>query len=575
MVKPSIRFKGWYLCGLLCFNIACAEDKAGNASPTDAEVLKSWQGVSGQSGVMADTPNGSVIEWHGEVTSDVYTVDIDSASNSPALSGIKQGNFQLTRIQGDLRSVEETGDVNYIQGGWTVTNDRAAQTLYTSQINTLQAGRAGPGYQIAIGDVVASFSQLGSNLGVRGIYGAKQFEAVTMYGYTGQVADTWESLLRRSTINGQPSRTRFLREASGGMADIKLSEQWNVFGTLQAYTDQQSSLNPALSLGQVSQQGSTGTLGAKYQTAEALVSAEMGTSRFDNNQAGFTPKGDNAVIVDASYRFRTLGLRAGYHDLGVRYTSLAQTVAPGISDAYLGGDWSILPSLTYSLDLRNSKTELPSFFGVGNIKNSIDSVINRVNYYVTQLPGLNLSLQDIRNWGRAETSSNQNSNTAFSAFYAAQQYNGSVTLGHGQFKNSANPLSNSDSDSLQLTIGRQVFEGELLNLPDVSMSVQLTGGYQRQRIANDTQTSTTSTGFNLSLQSKKLGQGNLSFVNQDTRQPDGGNTLNSKFINLDWNKVFSDALAFRAYIRNAMRNHGVQTLYIDEQIVGAQLDYRW
>jgi len=552
---------------------------APNAS--NQSVLDDWKAKSGQSGTISknDGSEGALLEWHGEVTTDAYNVDTKSADPGRTLSGLQEGSFQLTNFQGDLRRTEASGDVNYIQGGVSVTNDRATQTLYTTQTYNLQVGRAGPGYQIAVGDVIASFSQLGSNLGLRGIYGARQIDAATLSGYTGMVSNTWESLLALPTINSQRSRTQFLREVSGGKIGYQVDNVWEVFGTAQTYQDIESSINNRGGLGggfgQKPQEGSTGTFGAKYQTDRALVTAEAGYSKYNTNQPGTSTAADNALLLDASYRWQTAGLRAGYHDLGVQYTSLAQTVAPGIREAYVGGDWYILPTLSYGADIRESETRFRSFFGGGEFKNTVDLIVNRLSYSFTKLPGLNVSLQDMRNWGKNETSTNRNSNTLLSGFYAIQQYSASLSLGVGEFKNSVNPDSDSANESIQVGVGRQILSGEIKFLPEISMSVQLNGGYSRQRIANGTQTATNSQGISLNSQSKTLGLFSLYLQNQDTTQPNGGNPLNTKIINLNWNKPVSEALAFKAYVRAAFRNHGVQDLFIDEKIVGAQLDYLW
>jgi hypothetical protein len=548
----------------------------GDEANGNQEVLESWQKQSGQSATLVNNSNGSTLEWHGQVTEDLYTVDTSNDSDEFALSGLQEGTFSLTTLQGDLRSTTEAGDINYIQGGVSLTRDRAKQTLYSSQMTNLQFGRAGQGYQISGGDIVADFSRIGSNLGLRGVYSAKQLNATTLYGFAGVVSDSWESLFNRHTLTNQPARSRYLRDAVGGKIDYKLNESWNVFGTAQTYSDRRSSLANALAIGQASQSGSTGTVGLGYRTLQSNFSVEVGTSRngVDTAAAGDTLT-DKALLVDMGYAWQTLNLHAGYHNIGLNYTSLAQNVVPGIRESFVGGDWFITPNLSYSNDIRRSEMRTVNFFDQNDTLNLVDTLVNRLNYNVTALPGLNIGLQDMRNWGKVEANTSRNNMTQLNIFYSTQHYSSGLTLSNARQRTNTNPLSNSTTDGVQVTLGRQILPGELIAFPSISGGIQFNGGYQQQRIANNTETTSGTQGVSVNVQSVKLGQLMFSIMNVDTRQPTAKAVLNTKVVNLDWTKVISDALAFRAYIRNNFINHGDRLQTFDEKIVGAQLDYQW
>lgn len=542
---------------------------------SNQEVLESWQKQSGQSATIVNNSNGPTLEWHGQVTENLYNVDTSNGPDDFALSGLQEGNFSLTNLQGDLRSITEAGDTTYIQGGASVTRDRAKQTLYSSQMTNLQFGRAGQGYQISGGDIVADFSRIGSNLGLRGVYSAKQLNAMTFYGFAGVISDSWESLFNRSTLTNQPPRSRYLRDAAGAKVDYKLDESWNAFGTAQTYSDRQSSLATALAIGQVAQNGSTGTVGLGYKTLQSNFSVEVGASKNGVGTVGGDTFTDKAFLVDMGYAWQTLSVHAGYHNIGLRYTSLAQNVVPGIRESFVGGDWFITPSLSYSNDIRRSEMRTVNFFDGNDTLNSVDTLVNRLNYNVTALPGLNIGLQDMRNWGKVEANTSRNNMTQLNVFYSTQHYSGGVSLSNARQRTNTNPLSNSVTDGVQLTLGRQILPGELIAFPSISGGIQFNGGYQQQRIANNTETTSGTQGVSVNMQSVKLGQLMFSIMNIDTRQPTAKSVLNTKIVNLDWTKVISDALAFKAYIRNNFINHGDQLQTIDEKIVGAQLDYQW
>jgi hypothetical protein len=77
------------------------------------------------------------------------------------------------------------------------------------QVNNLQLGRAGEGYMLALGDIAPNFSSLSSSLGARGLYGQRQFADMTVYGFTGMVAESWE------TLDNRIPRSQYLKDVHG------------------------------------------------------------------------------------------------------------------------------------------------------------------------------------------------------------------------------------------------------------------------------------------------------------------------------------------------------------------------
>jgi hypothetical protein len=558
----------------ILISYAYAEGAQESPAPTNQEVLNNWQDKSGQQGTLSDK-NGGTIEWHGQATEDVYNVETEFGNKNNALSGRHEGTFSTTRLKGDLRDTEQGGDIDYIQGGLTVSDDRAVESLYRAQVNNVQLGRAGAGYLISAGDIVANFSNIGSNLGLRGIYGTKQFNSLTMTGYAGTVAESWEALINRTTLTNQPPRSRYLRDAVGFMADYKLNDNWSLFGTSQTYSDRNTSLNSVQQSAIVSQNGVTGTTGIKYKNNQAAFSAEVGASRQAYDASGAVSKNDGAVLIDGSYAWQTVSLQAGYHNIGIFYTSLAQNVVPGGREGYVSGNWLITPSLGYGIDIRRTDTRNANLFGDISPLSRTHSLTNRFTYNATQIPGLNFSLQDMRNWGEVDANRSRNSSTQFGTNYSNQHYSSGLTLTNAHQKTNTNPLSDSVTDGIQLAFGRQVLEGEFLALPSVSGGIQLSCGYQQQRITNGTKTSSTSEGVSINSRSKDLGQLQASITNTDTSQPNGGHSLNTKTVNLEWSKVVIKTLSLKAYIMNAYRNHGDTLQMVDEKVAGVQADYQW
>ncbi len=567
-----------FFSSFLFIQYAFAQDEQTQAVETtnsNEKVLENWQEVSGQSGAIATAAGGATLEWHGEATVDVYNIDTSFDENAGNLSGLREGTFTQTRLLGDLRYVEQAGDVTYAQGGVSLSRDRARQNLYSSRIENLQVGRAGVGYQLSAGDIVASFSNIGSNLGLRGVYGAKQMNALTLQGYAGTVIDSWEALMSRSPLIDQPARTRFLRDVTGAKADYKLTDDWSLFGTLQHFKDRQSSVIDRLKAEQTGLSGSTGTVGVGFKTNQASFSAEIGSSRKNIDETNGDSFNDAAMLLDAAYAWQTISIFAGHHNIGANYTSLSSNITTGIRESFVGANWALTPSLTYTNRIGRSDTRPADLQGNAGEITQTDTLINQLSYNVTQLPGLNLSLQDTRNWTALQEIDSRNTSTQLSAFYSTQYYSGGLTFGNARQRASNAPESNSNTDSVNFNISRQVLEGELIALPSLSGGLTFNTGYQQQRINNGTETTLGTQGVSCNLQSKKLGQLTAGFSNQDRRQATDNVVLNSKIINLDWNKTITEALSLKAYIRNNYLNHGSRLQKVDEKTVGLIADYLW
>lgn len=200
----------------------------------NAQVLQNWQAQTGQAAWVNDDGK---LEFHGAITVDVYGNSKNIPSGNPALSALPQGTFGRATFQGDVRTTSPDGDVTYLQGTVTGTSDRSIMPRYNTQINSLQGGRAGPGYQIAVGDVVAGFSGLSSNLGLRGLLAARQTERLTMTGFAGTVAESWESLLNAGALDGLAARTRYSRDVFGGKTELQFDDNISGYVTLQSWRD--------------------------------------------------------------------------------------------------------------------------------------------------------------------------------------------------------------------------------------------------------------------------------------------------------------------------------------------------
>ncbi len=288
------------------------------------------QSAGGQQPQLVTQGDGSTrVAWTGSVTVDYYH---NSSSGGTLLTPVTGGTYTRVLTQGDVRGQSVGGDVSYFQFTNSNSTDPMVQS-YPNLIQHLQGGRVGPGYQLIAGDIATQFSNLGTNLGLRGLFGAKQFGSTTVSATAGVLGDSWES------IAGSAPRPRPLRNAYAAKVDHALNQSWNAFLTAQGYRDDANSADGnAPLLPETS--GQATTVGLGYRQGALSLTGELGASRWDDGlQQDRHDSG--AGVVDATWQAsQSLGLRFGYHVLGRYYTSLSAMAIPGIREAYAGASWN-------------------------------------------------------------------------------------------------------------------------------------------------------------------------------------------------------------------------------------------
>lgn len=332
-------------------------------------------------------------------------------------------------------------------------------------------------------------------------------------------------------------------------------------------------------------------MGAKYATQQANLTLEAARSSqqdVSTGGIGFGPVAGvagpssvgtgGAFTADGTYRFDALGLRGGYHNLSTGFASLAQTVAPGVREWYVGGDWTVTPQLTWSTDLRHALSRIAgNTFAVASA-NQLDSLTNRLSYNVASLPGLILGLNDTRNKGKDSAgNSNINSQTMASVGYASGAWNTQASAGTGQSRSPASPLSDSDTGQWQFGLGRSFTDTEIEGITGWTASAQFSASGQNQRLINvGTQVRTLAVGMTSNLQSKQYGNVSAGLQRQTTTQSlAGAPTLVTTSFTLDWSRALTRQLTVKTYARINNRNHGDFVQQADERVVGVQGVYQW
>ncbi len=584
------------------------------ADPANQQVLRNWQQQTGQAipfsqgtasidpatGKRADNAEQR-FEFHGQIELGGYTNRISNPSGNAALGSMRSGDFGKLVFQGDLRTINADQDVTYAQATLTSTDDRGIQGRYATQINNLQIGRAGVGYQMAMGDVAVSFSGLSTNQGLRGATLSKDIGAFSLSGYAGVIAESWEALAGQDTRDGQPSRTRNLRHVIGAKGEYKIitpsASLASFYVTLQSYRDRAgtaSAPSPLLPLlvGTVlapltTLEGTVASVGGKFNQGSLQLSAELASSRTQDQTNSQDSATDQAFVIDVSYKISALSLRAGHHNLGANYAALAQSNAAGVKESYAGADWQITPQILWGIDARTAVTlaaTLAALKGATGLvpasQTSLDSLSNRLSYSSQNIPGLAFSLSDTRSQGRdALGNANRIDTTQLGATFANSDWNANMLIGFGHARNAANSSFESDNSNWQLFLGRNWtglrFGGN--TAPSWTLGLQGTVGQQNQKMLASLATSK-SDNYGLYLQATHPWLGSISAgFQQQSISPfiAGALSLKSNSFNLDISRDFGRHWSAKAYAKANSRNKNDALLQYGERAIGLQGIYKW
>jgi hypothetical protein len=552
---------------LLCQEHAHAQqDGQVQLEPND-QVIRAWQqnnlGGSGPS-LKREEDGSTRLEWKGGLTVDTYSNDIYSAGgnlNTP----LRTGAFYKNTFNSDLRATHKDNVVDYFQLGATTSNDLSVLSQNRYQINNLQLGRAGEGYMLSLGDVTPNFSSLSSALGVRGLYGQRQFDDVTVYGFTGMVAESWE------TLGNKVPRSQYLKDVHGVKLEKAFGTSLKTYVTSQSSSEREPTTVMAQPLATLRGKSRSFSGGFQYQAEQFTLSGETAGSRYEDD--GSSDRPGRASIVDASWRGDGYGFRGGYHDISNGFTSLSLQAQPGVREAYAGVDWTVAPWIALATDVRRSRLTTLAFAGFDSTFVDSDSVAARANInFGADYPGWALAFQQAA--ARSLNSAAQASrNRDFSSTlnYSTPVWNAGVGFGRGKVTSEVSPASDSLNDNWAFNVGH-TFSDAQGDLPQTwSVGVNLTAGAQTQRLLAGGQTSNTNYTFTLTGQRAGWGSVNLLVMSGRTTQLYGGPSLRLEGFQLEAVYAVNDKCSIKAYARNTRRNIDDPVLAAKESVAGLQL----
>lgn len=552
-------FSGW-ACPVHAGRILLADN---------SQVLQTWQQSTGDTAtpqLVAQPDGGTTLQWQGAITLDAYN---NSSRGGNLVTPLRDGNYYKLQAQGDLRSTDQGGAVSYLQFSASHTDDRGAISHAPGgQINTLQMGRAGEGYLLALGDVAANFSSLGTNTGLRGLMGQRLFGQTLLAAGAGVQAESWESLA--SVVD----RTTYLRQVYAAKLETPLAQSGKAYATIQGYEDDDGSLAQGVSSLAPASARSV-TAGFAWQEGRFGVQGEAGASRWQEDGQG--RKHDRAFIVDTNWAFETAGLRAGYHDIGKHYASLSSQGGNGIREAYLNGNWMAASWLSLTADLRHSENDLaatpppttPPTPPTANAAENDALAITAAITFGPAHPAWSLLLNQVLSDGEnSDGTTNRNQGFGATVAYAGQNWNSSLGYNLSKVKNDGATSTSGETDAWVFNLGK------MWNDETWSLGLNFTASLQDQEL--DTGAGPSTVTWQLGLSSQRAGWGTLtaSYLHGNTEQS-GGDTLKQQGWQLEASHPFKGQNVLKFYFRDNQISGSSQVPSADysEQTAGLQLVY--
>lgn len=533
------------------------------------QVLQFWQQSGGTAPELVRQEDGATtIQWKGGASLDVYH---NSASGGSTVTPLMSGSYHRLQLQGDLRAMHMNGEQNYLLFSATNTDDPAVLSHAPgTQIGTLQLGHSATDYQVAVGDVMADFSSLGSSTGLRGVLVQKQFGDSLISGMAGALANSWEQLAK------QVDRTQYIRRVYGAKLDTPIGSSSRVFVTAQSYSDDEGSLDSGNSV-LAPTSAHTTTAGFSYRQDRFVLQGEAGFSRWQ--EEGRDAKDDHAFILDANWYFDTLGLTAGHHDIGEHYTSVSAQVGSGLRESYLNGNWMAADWLSLNTDLRHSENILATISTTGtppatpSVNSSeTDSLATTANIsFGPAYTGLSLVLnQSLSRGENSDGTDNRNTGYGSTLSYADQQWNASLGYQIASSQNGASSATDSDSRSWQLSLGRNWSSATEMAY---AWMFGLNLGLSRQMQELDAGGGPATTSWQLSLngQHDYWGVLSASYMHGSTSGQPGGGDLRQASWQIDASHPLGENNSVSLYLRNNTTSGSTTGADYEERVAGIQL----
>lgn len=561
----------WILAGIVAPAATAAGADSGHyVLAGNEQVLQQWAQTSGTAPprlVAGGGGGGSTrLEWTGGVSYDFYG---SKSRGGFVLTPVRDdGSHNTAQIQTDVRSTGNDGALSWFTIGATFSDDRATID-HPMLINTVQVGHAGDSYRVALGDVPAGFSTLGTNTGLRGLLGEGYLGRTLFQAVAGVQADTWES------IANEERRTRYQRNSYAFKVEQPVGEAFAAYATLQGYSDD-SDEETAANTGLTPADGNAATLGFRFRQGGFSLSGEGGASHW--KEQGQSSESDEAWIIDAAWQGEQLGVQAGYHDLGLFYNSLSGEALSGISEVYGSASWMATDWLSLNGDLRHTENERsipPTKLGqpvstpyTPNAAKA-DGWSLGADVSVSAIDGLSLQVSHSQSNGENDGGgANDQSNSAAGVSFSRSGWSTGISLQQGDFENSAAAATDSETDGWSAYLGREWMEAENGSW---NFGTTLTYSDQRQELDSGPRNGSESWQVDLSGRHRRFGEFSALWYDGRVRDPSSGQMLDQRGIQFSAGRAIGRYGSIKAYYsRNDSFDDRNDIAYM-ERTLGVQL----
>ena len=539
------------------------------------------QASGGPAPQLVEADDGATkIEWHGGATVDYYS---RSASGGSVLTPYSGGHFHRIGIQSDLRGTSPDGDVSWTQFALTQSDDPSVLYLGNSQINTLNAGRAGKGYRYSVGDVAVNHSTLSANTPLRGAMAQRYFGQTLLSASAGVIAESWEALA------DQGQRRMFLKNAYALKAERPFGQNLQAYATVQGFREDGDSVSSNV-LALVPTTGNSATAGVNWREDRYFLQAEAGLSRF--GEKGLEGHRDRALIADGGWQGEKLGLRLGHHDLGRYYASLSGLAGAGIKETYANANWLATSWMSLTGDVRRSENKMAAppvpppaptipptpvtpytpFVGTTEAANL------RAQFTFADVPGLGLGLSVGESRGKSGSGTaggsgvNRSQNQGANLTYTKPVWNASLGYQNSKQSNSIAASSDSRTDTWTAAYGRNWSDATEIMQASWMLNATVAGSVQRQNLESGA-TAMLNT-LNLVLSGEKNSWGRMSAILGGSRGHDAtGGDLRQHWYQLDAGRALGQRGGIRLYVRGMSSFQERSAIAYRDKTAGVQLSY--
>jgi hypothetical protein len=389
--------------------------------------------------------------------------------------------------------------------------------------------------QLAADAVNANFSNLGTNLALRGRYCTTQFGSTKVTAAVGMFADDWASL-----ASGQlPVPTR---DAAAAKVEHELGDNLKTFFTAQGYQYDRRGMPAGVLPAQLGRAQSV-TTGLDYRKGRFSLLGEVGGSHRDDGLQN--EQESAAAALDGSWQASdNVTFRLGHRDLGRFYTTLSGFSTPGLRETYTGAKWNATPWLSLDTDMRQSLNR----WATDAVARDTVSMLTSATLAIPKFVGWGLNLQALQSAGdNADGSGNDLTNYGAAVRYATGTWQTGLGITQGTFDN-ASASANGTSAGFNYDVA--IFWNDVMASVPPSWNARFTFGtaYQNQDFERGSTARNSNANVGVAVQHQQWGMFSAAIARGRIGQVAGGN-VDSQSYQSDYSKPLSKRHTVKFYYR--------------------------